>query len=107
MQLKNGVTIEEVYDKLDKELASHLYVKIKTNPFYKNIRWVSIWKDVFTEVKVSISKDKKYLMFDWCVPNFLVRAFFGGLIASIFLSGSRNRFINKISEFLVAEFYED
>ena len=95
MQLKNGVTIEEVYDKLDKELASHLYVKIKTNPFYKNIRWVSI------------SKDKKDLMFDWCVPNFLVRAFFGGLIASIFLSGSRNRFINKISEFLVAEFYED
>jgi hypothetical protein len=103
MKLKNGVTLEGVCEKLKKELASHLEVKINNNPLYKNIRWVEVNKDAFVGVKIFLKDDQ--LLLDGQIPNFFAKAFFGGFISGVFHHGARRDFKQKIADFLISEFY--
>ena len=104
MKLKNNVTLEIVCKKLKKDLASHLEVKINNNPVYKNIRWVEVNKDAFVGVKIFL-KDNQ-LLIKGQIPNFLARAFFGGIISGVFHHGARRDFKQTIEDYLVTEFYE-
>lgn len=104
MKLIPDTTLESVCEKLRMELASHITVKIKNNPLYKNIRWIEVNKNSFVGVKI-FHKDNE-LLIDGHIPNFFARAYFGGLISGIFHHSSRRNFKLKISDFLIAEFYE-
>lgn len=104
MKLKSNVTLESVCEKLKKDLASHLDVKINNNPFHKHIRWVEVNKDAFIGVKIFLKDDQ--LLLDGQIPNFFAKAFFGGIISGVFHHGARRDFKQTIADFLVAEFYE-
>lgn len=104
MTLKQNITLEQVKDKLSEKLSSHIDVRINNNPFNKNIRWISVKKNPFIAIK--IFQNNSDLLVDTYIPNFFARAFFGGIISGIFLYSSRNEFKEKISSFLVSEFYD-
>lgn len=104
MKLKSNVTLENVCEKLKKELASHLDVKINCNPFHKDIRWIEVNKDSFIGVKIFLKENQ--LLIDSQIPNFFARAFFGGIISGIFHHGSRRKFKQTIADFLITEFYD-
>ena len=104
MKLKQNITLESVQEKLRNELSSHIKVKIRSNPIYKNVKWIEANKDSFIGVKIFL-KDNE-LRLDTHIPGFFARAFFGGIISGIFHSGSRRDFKQKIADFMVSEFYD-
>ncbi len=104
MKLKNNVTLESVCEKLKKDLATHIDIKIKNNPLNKNIRWIEVNKNSFVGVKIFLSDDQ--LLIDGQIPNFFAKAFFGGFISGAFHHGARRDFKNTIAEYLITEFYE-
>ncbi len=104
MKLKQDVTLTGVQEKLRKELSSHINVKLCSNPINKNLKWIEANKDSFVGVRIFL-KDND-LRLDTHIPGFFARAFFGGIISGIFHHGSRRDFKQKISDFLISEFYE-
>ena len=104
MKLKQNITLELVQDKLRNELSSHISVKICSNPFNKKIKWVEANKDSFVGVKIFLNNEE--LLLDTHTPSFLAKTSFGGIISLIFYNHSRRDFKQKISTFLVSEFYD-
>jgi hypothetical protein len=103
MKLKQDATLDVVCEKLRKEISTHITVKIKTHPIYRN-RWIEVNKDSFVGVKI-FHKDND-LLIDGHIPSFFARAFFGSLISSLFHYRARKNFKQKITDFLISEFLE-
>lgn len=104
MKLKQGVTLTSVQEKLRNELSSHINVKLCSNPINKNLKWIEANKDSFVGVRIFL-KDND-LRIAKHIPGFFARAFFGGIISGIFHHGLRRDFKQKITDFLISEFYE-
>jgi len=105
MKLKQNVSLNLVQEKLRKELSTHISVKLCSNPFHKNVKWIEVNKDSFVGVRIFLQDNG--LGLDTHIPGFFARAFFGGIISGIFHYSSRRDFKQKIADFLVSEFYEE
>jgi hypothetical protein len=104
MEIKKDFTIENAAKKLQSELSSHIKVTVRKNVINNNKKWLDIDKDAFIGIRVTFFGDGVSCI--TYVPNFFVRAFFGGLISGIFHHSSRAKFKKQIETFLTSEFYE-
>ena len=105
MRLKENTTYEKVQEKLREKLSSHIKVKLRTNPIYKNLKWIEVNKDSFVGLKIFLRDNE--LLVDTHTPGFIARAFFGGIVSGLFYYQSRKNFEQTIADFLVSEFYEE
>ncbi len=97
MELKNDLTIENVYKKLSIEFSHKYSVKIKANPFFRSVKWVEVYKNPFASVRVYLKTN--YLQIESRVPSAFVRVIFGLIIFWI-SQGTRDNMEREILKFL-------
>jgi hypothetical protein len=102
--LQENFTIERAEFFLKSSLPFRVKVTIRKNLLDSNKKWLDVDKDSFVGVRVSFYSDKPLV--NSYVPNFVARAFFGGLITGIFHHGARNQFEKQVEGLLLNEFYE-
>jgi len=97
MEAKNELTIENVYEKLNNEFSHKYSVKIKTNPFFRSVKWVEIYKNPFVSVKVSLKTN--HIIVEKNLPNVYVRVILG-LISIFVYQGARAKLAKEVLDFL-------
>jgi hypothetical protein len=103
--MENSIDLKDIYEDLKQNLSSHLSISLRKH-ILTDTEYVRITKNSFVGLKIYYDDDNS-LVTGTFIPGILSRAFFGGFISWIFLSGSQKEFQQTIVNYLCDKYFSE